>query len=198
MPYRIPSGASIQIEVVDEPTLTRSYYIGPHGFFYFPYINEVQVQGLTVRELKGSLEKMLAKYIRRPQVLIHVMGTPSGFRSQQGELTTIGTTRNSIFVFGAASGGNYFRGMNYVGGETLISVLGMTGLPSNSDWRQVRVIRRADADPLRKGRVIMCDLWAYFAYAVLKDWDLTLKFFSDAFFIDTVKESFEKDGAFVD
>ena len=220
--YRIPYGASITIEVPGEATLSRTYFVPPTGFVHYPYVNKLRVAGLTMDELKAHLERELAVYLKRPEVLIHVnpmphYGQPGAsqgfFQNNQGsDIVVMGVTQLPLYSTRA-----------FTGKETLVNILGTTNLPPNAEWRQIRVIRRDAKDPLRKSRVIVCDLWDYFAKADVRqdiplapgdvifvpqrwstddqfweDWGYMKKVVNEVFFLDTVKEAVRKGGTLRD
>lgn len=220
--YRIPYGASITIEVTGETALSRSYYVPPTGFVHYPYVNRLRVQGLTMDELKAHLERELAVYLKRPEVLIHVnphphygqAGTAQGFfqNNQGSDIVVMGMTRLPIYSTRA-----------FTGRETLVNVLGTADLPPTAEWRQIRVIRRDPKDPLRKSRVVVCDLWDYFAKADVRqdiplapgdvifvpqrwstddqfweDWGYVKRVMSDVLFLDAFKDAAKKGGTLRD
>lgn len=160
-PYRIPFGANLTIEVTGEPELTRNYTVPPTGFVYYPYISKLRVYDLSVEDLKGNLESRLAVYLKEPEVLIHINRT-----TYQPTVTQPFFQQSfggaEIIVMGVARTA-FFSSIAFTGKETLVSVLGQTNLPSNTEWRQIRIIRRHKDDPLRRSRIIVCDLWNYFA-----------------------------------
>ena len=107
----------------------------------------------------------------------------------------------------------------FTGKETLVGVLGTSVLPENAEWRQIRVIRRDQKDPLRKSRVIVCDLWDYLAKGDVRqdiplapgdvifvpqrwsvddqfweDWDYVKRIMSDIFFLDAFRDGLKKGG----
>lgn len=222
--YRIPPGAQINIEVYNEPDFNRTYYVGPHGYIDMPHIGEIQVVGLTVRELKTSLRDKLLRYLKKPEVLVHILQTPATL-SQNASLTggTGGTSGNGgIMIFGAVSG-RALGNIGFTGSETIVSVLGFFGLPATADWRQIRIIRRSNEDPLRKSRVIIVDMWNYFAHAdvrqdipllpgdvifvpvkltlgeqISKDWGMVKSYMSDVLFLDQFREAVRSGGALRD
>ena len=92
-------------------------------------------------------------------------------------------------------------------------------MPEGVEWRQIRVIRRSNADPLRKSRVIVCDLWDYFAKGDVRqdiplmpgdvvfvpqrwstddqfweDWGYVKRVMTDALFLDAFRDSVKKGG----
>ena len=213
--YRIPFGANITIEVTGEPALTRTYNVPPTGFVHYPYLLKLKMVGLTVDELKDYLQRELAVYLKKPEVLIHINTTPySPNQLQPFYQQSFGGA--DIVVMGMAQT-RYVSNTSFTGKETLLSVLGNSNLPDNSEWRQVRVIRRDLKDPLRKSRVIICDLWDYFAKADVRqdiplapgdvifvpqrwsvddqfweDWDYVKKVLDNVLYLDSFRDSVKK------
>jgi polysaccharide export outer membrane protein len=222
--YRIPYGASVTIEVTGEKDLTRNYFVPPTGYVHYPFVNKLRVAGLTLDELKAHLERELALYLKRPEVLVHVHPQPwhhagvgggggGFFQNNQGsDIVVMGITRLPIYSTRA-----------FTGRETLVNILGTSDLPPNAEWRQIRVIRRDPKDPLRKSRVIVCDLWDYFAKADVRqdiplapgdvifvpqrwstddqfweDWGYVKRVMSDVLFLDAFKDAAKKGGTLRD
>ncbi|OHB75176.1 MAG: hypothetical protein A2Z34_01575 [Planctomycetes bacterium RBG_16_59_8] len=222
IPFKIPAGLQLTIEVIGE-NISRSYIVGPHGYIDVPMIGEVFLIGKTIREVKNELIASYRKYIQKPEVLVNVQSSPSYTASAAGAIA--GTSEiygGSITLLGAIQG-RWSANINFTGRETLVSVIGAAGLPSNAEWRQIRVIRRSQEDPLRLSRIIICDLWNYFAIGDVtqdiplmpgdvvfvpvkwtladqfnKDWQLMLGYMNDAFSLDTFREGMRKNGALRD
>lgn len=216
--YRIPFGANLTIEVTGEPNLTRSYAVPPSGFIHYPYLRKVKIVGRTVDELRENMEHDLAVYLKNPEVLIHINATPfQPNNTQPFYQQTFGGA--DIVVMGAAQT-RFFSNIAFTGRETLMGVLGVTALPDNAEWRQIRVIRRDHKDPLKKARVIICDLWDYFAKGDVRqdiplapgdvvfvpqrwsiddqfwaDWNYVQNIMNDIFFIDQFRDGLKKGGA---
>lgn len=216
--YRIPFGANITIEVTGEPALTRTYSVPPTGFVHYPYLMKLKLVGMTVDELKDQLQRDLSVYLKKPEVLIHINATPyQPNQLQPFYQQSFGGA--DIVVMGLAQT-RYFSNTAFTGKETLLSVLGATTLPDNAEWRQIRVIRRDAKDPLHKSRVIICDLWDYFAKGDVRqdiplapgdvifvpqrwsvddqfweDWDYVTKVLNDVFYVNTFRESLKAGGA---
>ena len=210
--YRIPFGANLTIEVTGEPSMTRTYSVPPTGFVHYPYLTKLKLAGLTVDELKDQLQRELATYLKKPEVLIHINTTPyAPSQSQPFYQQSFGGA--DIILMGVAQT-RFFSNIAFTGKETLVGVLGNANLPENTEWRQIRVIRRDLKDPLRKSRVIICDLWDYFAKGDVRqdvplapgdvvfvplrwsvddqfweDWGYVKRIMSDVLFLDSFKES---------
>jgi polysaccharide export outer membrane protein len=159
--YRIPPGLSLEIDVVGEPGYPKRYTVGPHGWIDMPMIGKVMLVGKTLDEVKKELERRFSLYIKRPEVLVNVIRAPA--MPYPTVPTLIPTVAGGDIVVLGVTQTRWAYNIQYTGRETLVSVLGMTGLPSVAEWRQIRVIRRSQEDRLRKSRIIICDLWNYFA-----------------------------------
>lgn len=71
--YRIGVGDLLQIEVYDEPDLTREVRVLTDGYISFPLLGSIKAERHTVKELEKLITAMLAeKYIRSPQVTVFV------------------------------------------------------------------------------------------------------------------------------
>lgn len=167
--FRIPAGMTLQIEVVGEPGYPKSFIVGPHGYIDMPLIRKVDVVGKTIDQIRDDMEKKLAKYIISPQVIINPLSAPSSFTAGGTEVGVApgGISGGDIVLLGVVQS-RWVSNVQYTGKETLIGVLGQSGLPPDAEWRQIRVIRRVGQTPeerLKKSRVIICDLWNYFALA---------------------------------
>lgn len=210
--YRIPYGANLTIEVTGEPALTRTYSVPPTGFVHYPYLTKLKIAGMTVDELKDHLQRELAVYLKKPEVLIHINATP--YQPNQSQPFYQQTFGGADIVLMGVAQTRFLSNIAFTGRETLISVLGNASLPDNTEWRQIRVIRRDIKDPLRKSRVIVADLWDYFSKADVRqdiplapgdvvfvpqrwslddqfweDWSYVKRIMNDALFIDSFKQT---------
>lgn len=71
--YRIGIGDLLQIEVYDEPDLTKEVRVLTDEFISFPLLGSIRAAGLTVGELQDVITKLLAeKYLVSPQVTVFV------------------------------------------------------------------------------------------------------------------------------
>jgi polysaccharide export outer membrane protein len=216
--YRIPFGANITIEVTGEAALTRTYAVPPSGYVHYPYLSKLKVAGMTVDELKDRLQRDLAVYLKKPEVLIHVNASPYVQNQIQQPYAQQSFGGADIIVMGVATT-RFLNNIAFTGKETLVSVLGGSFLPDNAEWRQIRVIRRDSKDPLHKSRVIICDLWEYFAKGDVRqdiplvpgdvifvpvrwsvddqfweDWEYVKRILDSVLYLDTFKDSVKKGG----
>lgn len=58
--YKIKAGDSLQIEVLEDPSLSRSVLVLPDGQFSFPFVGEVRAAGRSVSAIKSELANGLA------------------------------------------------------------------------------------------------------------------------------------------
>jgi protein involved in polysaccharide export with SLBB domain len=215
--YRLPYGANLTIEVTGESALTRTYTVPPTGYVHYPYLEKLKLVGRTVDEVKAGLERDLSLYIKKPEVLVHINTTPYQPNIVQPFFQqSFGGA--DIVVMGASST-RFYSNVSFTGKETLVGVLGITNLPENAEWRQIRIIRRDAKEPLRKSRVIVCDLWDYFAKADVRqdiplapgdvvfvpvrwstddqfweDWGYVKRIVDDMFFVDKFRDGLKKGG----
>ncbi len=217
--FRIPFGAQISIEVTGEPGLSRNYTVPPSGFVHYPYVERLKVAGLTMDELKENLERDLSVYLVDPEVLVHINPghhLSSSLPTQQLFEQSFGGA--TITVLGV-TGNPFYSNIIFTGKETLVSVLGAVKVPENAEWRQIRVIRRDAKDPLRKSRVVVCDLWDYLAKADVRqdiplipgdvifvplrwskddqfweEWGYVKRIIDDVFFVDNFRDGIKKGG----
>ena len=71
--YRIGPGDVLDISVWKNQDLTRQLAVLPDGTIHFPLIEEIQVQDLTVQELKTQLVEKLTKFIPEPDISVSVV-----------------------------------------------------------------------------------------------------------------------------
>lgn len=71
--YQIGVGDLLQIEVYDEPELTREVRVLTDGNISFPLLGTLRAAGLTVSELEKGVTTLLGeKYLVNPQVTVFV------------------------------------------------------------------------------------------------------------------------------
>lgn len=74
--YILGAGDALLIELLDLPELSGAFTIGPDGTLYLPRLRALQVEGLTIEELRLFLTEQFRPYVRQPEVFI----TPIGYR----------------------------------------------------------------------------------------------------------------------
>ena len=74
--YILGTGDRLRIELLDLPELSGEFTIGPDGTLYLPRLRALQVEGLTIEELRLFLTEQFRLYVLQPEVFI----TPVGYR----------------------------------------------------------------------------------------------------------------------
>lgn len=68
--YILGPGDVLEVELLDLPELSGSYAIGPDGTIYLPRLRALNVEGLTIEELRSFLVKQFRPYVLDPQVYV--------------------------------------------------------------------------------------------------------------------------------
>ena len=63
---------ALAIQVWREPDFSRSVLVRPDGKITLPLIKEVQASGRTPDQLAGDIQKLLAEFVRNPEVTVTV------------------------------------------------------------------------------------------------------------------------------
>ena len=77
--YRIGPGDTLQIFVWRNPELTQSVPVRPDGKISTPLVEDMVAVGKTPSQLARDIERVLAEYIRSPQVNVIVSNPVSAF-----------------------------------------------------------------------------------------------------------------------
>ncbi len=70
--YLIGPDDVLNITVYRENELNRTVRVSSDGYFSFPLIGQVKTEGMSVATLKLTIEQMLKKYLKNPQVNIFI------------------------------------------------------------------------------------------------------------------------------
>jgi polysaccharide biosynthesis/export protein len=84
-PYRIGPGDSLYITVWDHPELTspagtqqqtaaNGRLVRSDGTLFYPYVGSIKVAGMTIEEVRQTIQSKLAKYVTKPQVDVSIVG----------------------------------------------------------------------------------------------------------------------------
>ena len=85
--YRVGAGDVLEIEVYDDPDVSGLVTVQHGGEISFPLLGDVQVNGLTAREVRETLTRLLAKdYLVDPQVAVKVKEHRSQWVTLVGEV----------------------------------------------------------------------------------------------------------------
>lgn len=75
--YRIGVEDELQISVWREPEISMPVQVRPDGMITLPLINDVNVVGLTTKELQNTLTEKLGPFVNEPQVTVIVRNIKS-------------------------------------------------------------------------------------------------------------------------
>ncbi|MBI4644104.1 MAG: polysaccharide biosynthesis/export family protein [Deltaproteobacteria bacterium] len=69
----------IEISVWKEPELTKQMVVRPDGKISYPLIGEIQVAGLTVKQLQADIHRRLEKFVSDANVTV-ILLKPQGYK----------------------------------------------------------------------------------------------------------------------
>jgi polysaccharide export outer membrane protein len=83
--YEVAPGDTLIITVWDHPELTtpagsqqqaitNGRLVQPDGTLFYPYAGKINVKGMTIEQVRSTLEKRLARYLKDPQIDVNVVG----------------------------------------------------------------------------------------------------------------------------
>lgn len=92
--YQIQSGDTLNIEVLEDPSLNRSVLVLPNGSITFPFVGNVQAGGQTPGQVQGTITSGIASnFASQPTVFVSVQSLRTRVAS------TGGGTRGTIEVY---------------------------------------------------------------------------------------------------
>jgi polysaccharide biosynthesis/export protein len=111
--YTLQPGDSVEVSVLQDPTLNRRVIIAPDGMISFPLVGHLRASGMTIQALESQLSKRLRKnYQTDPQVTVMLSEVNASSGSQvfiTGEVNKPGnytiTPGTSVMQAIALSGG---------------------------------------------------------------------------------------------
>jgi polysaccharide export outer membrane protein len=125
--YRIGPGDQLSVFVFNQPDLSVNVQVRPDGRISTPLVENLMAVGKTPSELGRDMEKVLAEYIRTPQVNIIVTGF-------------VGTYADQIRVVG--EGVAQPRALPYRNGMHLVDVMIQIGAPGQfAALNRARILR---------------------------------------------------------
>ncbi len=89
--YRVGPGDVLEVDVYDDPDLSGLAIVQHGGEISFPLLGDVDVNGLTAKEVRDTLTRLLAKdYLVDPQVAVRVKEHRSQWITLVGEVVRPG------------------------------------------------------------------------------------------------------------
>ncbi len=125
--YIVGPGDSIQVFVWRNPELSVTVPVRPDGKISTPLVEDMVAVGKTPTQLARDIEKVLAEYVRSPQVNIIVANALSAF----SQVKVVGQVRNPQAI-------PYREGMRVL--DTLLLVGGLTDFAAPNRARIVRQV----------------------------------------------------------
>lgn len=126
--YRIGPGDTIQIFVWRNPELTQTVPVRPDGKISTPLVEDMVAVGKTPSQLARDIERVLAEYIRSPQVNVIVSNPVSAF----SQVKVIGQVTNPQSL-------PYREGM-----RVLDAILAAGGLTEFAAGNRGKIVRKVD------------------------------------------------------
>jgi len=119
----------IQIESTIDTTLNRTARLRQDGTVTLPYLEDVQVGGLTTIQIREKLESLYSKYYQEPRLLVSVVQYNS----------------KKIYVYGEVPRQG---SIPYTGAMTVSDAIGSVGgLTTRAAWTRLKVIRGDPSNP---------------------------------------------------
>lgn len=152
--YQIGAGDNLTIFVWGNPELSTSAVVRPDGKITFPLVEDLLARGKTPFELARDIEKVLASYVKSPQVVVMAHGF-KGVNSQQirviGRINSGnsgGGSGGSGSTGGSSGGIGRYQGKTipYERGMTLLDVVIQIGLNQYADGNRASVIRSTSGE----------------------------------------------------
>lgn len=108
--YVIGTEDVLAINVWKEPEISRSVPVRPDGKISLPLIGEIEVRGLTPKQLQTQLERQFTQYIAKPEVTVIVQEVRSLKFNILGEVARPGSytlSRPSTVLDAIATAGGF-------------------------------------------------------------------------------------------
>lgn len=122
--YKLGAGDRIKIVVYDEPDLTVDVKVDKTGYITFPFLDDIQVIGLTPKEIETQIYKgLLGDYLVDPQVAVSIV------------------TYRPFFIHGEVKRpGGYPYQDDLTLDKAIALAGGLAGRASKTDWKITRIV----------------------------------------------------------
>lgn len=160
--YRVGPGDVLEIEVYDDPELSGLVTVQHGGEISFPLLGDVSVNGLTAREVRETLTRLLAKdYLVDPQVAVRVKEHRSQWITLVGEVVRPGKyflqgSKTLLELLTEAGGFT-----SQASGEVVVSRPNSSEAPAggeNGDSEPVRIFLSPDQPPAQQKAALSLQL----------------------------------------
>jgi polysaccharide export outer membrane protein len=139
--YGIRPGDTLQLEVLEDPSLNRSLLVLPDGTVSVPLAGTVKASGQTVDGLRGTIAAALAPNFATPPT-VFVSVNQLGERRAAGGKGGTGTSARQIPVYAVGEVANPGK-IDVARGTTLLQFLAQSGLTRFAATKRIQV-RRTD------------------------------------------------------
>ena len=121
--YRVSSGDTLSIEVLEDPQLSREVLVVPGGTISFPFVGTVRAAGRTVEQIRASIVNGIASnFAAEPTVFVSVSALRERVELEPAEPVTM-----NVYFLGEVTtpglrevepGTTFLQGMSQAGGFT--------------------------------------------------------------------------------
>ncbi len=125
--YRIKAGDTLEVSVYGEPDLTKIIKVSEDGKIIYPFVGEINIMDMTLKDATGKLETILKKdYFVNPQVSIFVK------------------EYSKFFIVGAVKDEGRFE---LKGNLTLLDAIALAGgAETDANLAHIKVIRKVKGE----------------------------------------------------
>lgn len=128
--YSLRSGDSLEIVVLENEYLSKTYKVRPDGRLAMPLIGTIDIEGMDISDLTDYITVELRKYIKDPQVIVSV--------------ATLGTTR--VYVMGEAKAPG---AVELEKSRTVMDAIVKAGITPKTAKKNVFLFRGGSTEPIK-------------------------------------------------
>ncbi|MCI4625256.1 MAG: polysaccharide biosynthesis/export family protein [Candidatus Magnetoovum sp. WYHC-5] len=75
--YTLGPGDIVEVTLWNDNTLNRKVQIDPDGRFIYPFIGEINAQGMTIADVYKKIQGVLSEYFKDPRLSVSIAGVSS-------------------------------------------------------------------------------------------------------------------------
>lgn len=137
--YTVRKGDVLDVLVIGEPEFSRLVTVTQEGTIFLPLVGNVQVDGLTLKQVEQRLIELIRRYVREPRVVV-TLRAPT-------------TERDYVYVLGqVARPGPY----EYRRGWTVAELLAQAGgATPRASLPRALILRRSEVIPVNLERLLV-------------------------------------------
>ena len=152
--YRVQAGDTLQIEVLEDASLTRTVLVTPDGRFAFPFAGSLRASGLTIDQIRTNvIASIRGSFASEPTVFVSVMSLRP--ETEDPEPVTI-----NVYFMGevnepglreVAPGTTFLQGLSQAGGFTSFAATKRVQLRRTNSRTGEQYLTTIDYRALAKG-----------------------------------------------